>query len=47
MTIAEKALEADLLYAIKLRAYSSITAAHERGADLIAGVVQSAGKAFS
>ncbi|KAH6894892.1 ankyrin repeat-containing domain protein [Coprinopsis sp. MPI-PUGE-AT-0042] len=42
LTIAEKALESDLHAAIESKSNSSITAVHERGADLIAGVLHSA-----
>ncbi|KAH6905547.1 hypothetical protein BKA70DRAFT_1292624 [Coprinopsis sp. MPI-PUGE-AT-0042] len=44
MTIIEKALEVDLLYAVEARIKEGITAAYERGADLIAGALQSVGE---
>ncbi|KAH6893815.1 hypothetical protein BKA70DRAFT_816985 [Coprinopsis sp. MPI-PUGE-AT-0042] len=40
MTIADKALEADLHSAIRAKDESRMTAAHDQGADLIAGVLQ-------
>jgi hypothetical protein len=46
MTIMEKALEADLHSAIEAEDDIGIEAAYRRGADLVAGVLRTAGEIF-